>query len=48
MTTDDAIIPTELRHGPWAAFARKGPSKGMIVDVPGSDDSQCRHHYGRE
>lgn len=43
MTTDDAIIPTELRHGPWAAFATplipkpraaSGSRKGRLLRAP--------------
>jgi hypothetical protein len=43
MTTDDAIIPTELRHGSWAAFATpwipkpipaSGSRKGRSLRAP--------------
>ena len=43
MTTNDAIIPTELRHGPWAAFATpwipkpraaSGSRKGRSLRAP--------------
>ena len=52
MTTDDAIIPTELRHSPWAAFARNGhyePRRARAAEAgyPHSRGHSCVHDDAR-